>query len=859
MKKHKTPRSGKVAPDPNQLLRDAAALLHKDGAPAALQWLQQALATAKNLPLPAMLTILARQLFAQNPAVVVALGHAAQAHDATTPELLATQMQAHDLLGEHQAARALAVRLIEMDDIAPETTIMVANLLCRLEEKERALAAAKRAFAQVAEPVKHAGTVLYIALKHADWPFVDQLTGLLRAAYARGDFSSQEGPRTHVLWCDDEATNIQLLKTWSARMLNKRLAEPPRFALAPAAGRRLRIGYLSSDFRDHPTARLINGLLRHHDRSRFDITLYDSGWDDGSAMRAEVVSHADALRSVATLGDLEAAALIRNDQIDVLIELNGPTRANRMGVLQYRAAPVQIDYLGWPGSVGGDPVDYIIADPYTVPEGSEQRYPEKVIRIQQVYQINDYAAKQRAPVPERAEVGLPEGVLVLGAFNAINKVRGEVWQAWMDILKAVPNAVLWLLDPGVVARRHMLEFTQQCGVHPNRIIVAPRMAQDAHLARMQYCDLMLDPWPYGGHTSTADAIFAGVPVIALEGQNFAGRVSAALLRSAGLDVLVQQDAPSYVQLAVRLLRDPQELARIKQWVCDKALQSDIFNATSKARQLEAAYVHVYERARKGLPPKHLNIDPGGITQASTAPTVVTEEKLPPALSPSALAATEKEVCRIPLVLVCGPWSSGTSAVAGMLAHAGLQAPGPYVQVNDPRTSATYELKSFQTVLRSLASEQTLQKITSPAEALQRLRQFRDEVLRPLIEQTPDAPSVMLKHGLAPLFLPELCALFEVRIVGVLRPLEAIEATRIRRNWWPSLGQQGAQVLYRALFDHLVNADTPFHLVRYPELLAAPAVEFDKLMAFCRVQPTDAQRQAALAFVDRPAKHSKHKD
>jgi hypothetical protein len=306
--------------------------------------------------------------------------------------------------------------------------------------------------------------------------------------------------------------------------------------------------------------------------------------------------------------------------VDVLVELNGPTRANRMGVLAHRPAPVQVDYLGWPGSVGGRVVDYVVGDAITVPPGAEAAYPEQVIRLSKVYQVNDYAARTLPPKLTKKAVGLPEGdYLVLGMFNAINKVHNEVWDVWMKILQAVPNALLWILDPGPQARKHIAQAAMARGVPVNRILAAPRLKEEQHLARLQHCDLMLDPWPYGGHTSTADALFAGVPVVALDGNNFASRVSGALLRAAGMSAMVQQDRASYARFAVGLLKNPTELARVKAFVREQVPKTDVFNAKDKARQLEAAYRVALERAAKGVPLEHIRIKPRVAGKTNTQP------------------------------------------------------------------------------------------------------------------------------------------------------------------------------------------------------------------------------------------------
>lgn len=591
-----------------RLLEQCVQRLHAQGATQAVAWLRTRLARqAASARLADGLQRCARVVLRYHPAQVLALAQAADQVGAGSADLKLAQMLAHDALGQAVAVRKLAVALMDTPGVSPEGRLIVANLLCRIESSDRALAVAQSAFAELGKPLKHVSSVLYIAQRHADWALVEQLTRQLRDAYAQGDFSSAEEPRVNMLWCDDLAINLALLRSWNARNLWRHVHEPPRFAFTPARGRQLRIGYLSSDWREHPTNRLMLGLLRQHDRRRVHVTLYDSGWDDGSTLRADALSHADQWRSVASLSDAAAAERIRADEIDVLVELNGPTRAHRMGILQHRAAPVQVNYLGWPGSVGGGPVDYLIGDAVTIPPGQEALYPEAVIRLDPVYQVNDYAAQPRLPMADRRHYGLPPEALVLGMFNAIDKVHGEVWQAWMTILKQVPQAVIWMLDPGAVACRRISDYTHACGVDPGRILIAPRVPQQAHLQRLSCCDLMLDPWPCGGHTTTADALFAGVPVIALEGGSFASRVSSALLRAAGLRALVHTEVSAYVNMAVKLLQHPRELARIQHWLRHKVPQLELFNTASKARQLEGAYVHIYERAHQGLPPEHVNL------------------------------------------------------------------------------------------------------------------------------------------------------------------------------------------------------------------------------------------------------------
>jgi len=521
--------------------------------------------------------------------------------------LLAGSLQ--DRLGDRKAAQASMLHVVNAANAKPDQVVRAANLLVRFGSQKIALDRAKAAYETMGRPLRLASTLLYIAQVTADWELVASLVTQIRAAYVQGQGAEvKESPRTNLLWCADEAINIEVVQAWSRKVLPMPTAVLPP-VVEPLQGRRLRLGYLSSDFRDHAMGRLMSGMLRHHDRSQFEMFMYCSGWDDGSALRQQIKANFDHVHSVSQLSDLNAAALMRSHGIDVLIELNGPTRANRMGILAHRPAPVQIDYLGWPGSVGGRVVDYVVVDAYTAPPEALKRYPEKVISLRKTYQVNDFAARPLPPKNTRREVGLPaDNALVLGMFNAVNKVHGEVWTAWMQILQAVPNSLLWLLDPGPLARQHMAAATMAHGIDVKRIVVAPRLSEDAHLARLQHCDLMLDPWPYGGHTSTSDALFAGVPVMALEGTNFAGRVSGGLLCSAGLKDLVLPDVASYVNAATALLRRPEQLSKLKRFVVEQVPQSDVFNALSKTRQMELACRHALSRAAQGKPPVNIHFN-----------------------------------------------------------------------------------------------------------------------------------------------------------------------------------------------------------------------------------------------------------
>jgi len=516
--------------------------------------------------------------------------------------------ESRDRKGAVAAARqALTLKM------TPREMVDMGRHLSRLGDDATALQAVRRGFQESKEALELASFTLRVAVQCADWELADRIMAQLRTEHEAGRTEqAAETPRTHLLWCADQATNVKVVSTFAKKLYAE---QPPLVAEpwpdpAPPAGRprrKLRIGYLSYDYRDHATALLVMGMMRHHDREQFDFFAYCTSWDDNSALRRDILSRFTAARTFSQASDRKAAEQIKADRIDILVDLGGLTEGTRNGILAWRPAPVQIAYLGYPGSSGGRYVDYIVADDYTLPVGQETLFPEKVIRIPPTYQINDYAARWLPPPPRRASLGLPAGVQVLGMFNNVNKVTSTVWAVWMKILKRAPKAVLWMLDPGEVARLNLTRAAEAAGVGTGRILFAPRARQEAHMARLQWCDLIVDPWPYGGHTTTGDALFAGVPVVALEGTNFASRVSGGLLVAAGLKDLVRPTVKAYIDTVISLLNQPDEIAKIRRHLLTRRMRLPVFDAATRTRQLEAAYRSVHERRLGKLPPQHLRV------------------------------------------------------------------------------------------------------------------------------------------------------------------------------------------------------------------------------------------------------------
>ena len=542
-------------------------------------------------------------------------------HDASRAEKLA--VEATEIAPEHPATWSYlthfyfskrknkesleaALKAIELVK-KPAEMVDLARHMLMLGDCQHAIQYAKKAFEESGRDIMLASYTLRIALQCADWDLSESIITQLKKAYE--DKENQvaiETPRTHLLWCDDEAVNIRVVGAYAKKVYTEKVKDI-RKAYPDSHKRPIRIGYISSDFRNHATSLLALGMLRHHNKKRFMFFGYCASYDDGSALRREMLNRFHVARSISGLNDETAAKLITQDQIDILVDLNGLTEGSRLGVLSWRPAPVQISYLGFPGTAGGRFVDYIIADDYTLPPGAEKNYPEKIIRIPPTYQINDYIARYLPPMAHRKSIGLPQDKLVIGMFNNVNKINRESWGVWMRILKEVPQAVLWVLDPGQPAQENLVLETKRLGVSVERVIFARKASQEDHLARLRCCDLNVDPWPYGGHTTTGDALFAGIPVVSLKGRNFASRVSGGLLRASGLSELICEGVETYVAKAVELLKDPVKLKNIKLHLLQNRARLVAFNAPLRTLQIEAAFLAAQDRADKNLPPDHITV------------------------------------------------------------------------------------------------------------------------------------------------------------------------------------------------------------------------------------------------------------
>jgi len=359
---------------------------------------------------------------------------------------------------------------------------------------------------------------------------------------------------------------------------------------------KIRLGYFSADFRNHPVSFLAAELFELHDRDRFEVYAFSvRSAEPGDAMRERLVNAFDHFIDVEHKTDIEVAQLARELEIDIAIDLGGHTQFAPTGIMSYRAAPIQINYLGYPGTMGAPYMDYIIADPILIPPENQQFYSEKVIYLPNCYQPNDRKKVISPRKFTRAEVGLPEKGFVFCSFNNNFKILPQIFASWMNILKKVEGSVLWLLEDNSVAAENLRKEAQKAGVNPDRLIFAQRVPHAEHLARHELADLFLDTYPYNAHTTASDALWAGLPLITIQGSSFASRVASSLLTAVGLEELITQSNEQYEELAVNLAINMGTLALIKKQLNDNRLLSSLFDSKTLTKNIEDCYLKIFAR------------------------------------------------------------------------------------------------------------------------------------------------------------------------------------------------------------------------------------------------------------------------
>lgn len=448
------------------------------------------------------------------------------------------------------------------------------------------------------------GNLVSAALRACDWSALDQLLPVLVARVREGSLVAP--PLTMLALSDDAA----LQRRCSELNLKRTLADSAPSSAMPAKPydhARIRIGYLSSDFGDHPVASQIVGLLERHDRTRFETYGFFTGREDGSARYKRIAQACDRFFNISAIGSATAANLIREAEIDILVDLNGQTMGWRPAVLARRPAPVIATYLGYAGTMGADFVDYVIGDSQVTPFELAPVFAEKIVQLPHCFWPSD----PDLPEPEavtRAELGLPEEAFVFCCFNSNHKIRPVMFDAWMRLLHAVPGSLLWIRDGAPAMNDRFRHYARSRGIDPSRLHFAGRMPSFArHLGRQALADLFLDTWPYNAHATASDALWAGLPVLTLCGESFVSRVSASFLTNLGLPELIASTMEDYEAIALSLAQSRDRLAGIRQKLAAARRTAPLFDMDRFVRGIEGAYLQMQARARAGEAPSPLRV------------------------------------------------------------------------------------------------------------------------------------------------------------------------------------------------------------------------------------------------------------
>ncbi|HVW75948.1 MAG TPA: tetratricopeptide repeat protein [Rhizomicrobium sp.] len=470
-------------------------------------------------------------------------------------------------------------------------------------DQEAAVADLKAALAANPDQPYARGELLHLKMYGADWDDFETEKTLIDSGVRQGQRVVR--PFVYQALSSSPADLQSCSRIFTAQFFPP-AGQPPSFHHAHA---RIRIGYVSGEFREQATAYLMAGLYELHDRGKFEVIAIDNGGGDGSAMRRRLEAAFDRLLNIKQMTDAQAADRIRSEEIDILVNLNGYFGAPRMGVFARRAAPIQVNYLGFPATLGASYMDYILADRIVIPEQDRRFYDEQVVWLPHSYQVNDRKRAIAAQTPDRAALGLPETGFVFCNFNQSYKITPDVFTCWMRVLKSVEASVLWLLSAQPPFQANLRREAERQGIAPDRLIFAPSLPPDQHLARLKQADLFLDSLPYNAHTTASDALWAGVPLITCLGTSFPGRVAASLLNAIGLPDLVTRSMADYETLAVRLARDSQALRSIRRKLADNRLAAPLFDTDLFRKSLEAAYTTMWRRWTNGEPARGFAVDP----------------------------------------------------------------------------------------------------------------------------------------------------------------------------------------------------------------------------------------------------------
>jgi len=491
------------------------------------------------------------------------------------------------------------LKALSIDDQLPEA-ILNKGIVDREQGRfSEALCCFRKAFAIDGNYENAIVQLVGLLIHQCDWESLHDYNALLDKATCDAIAANRkpdETPFLNIIRKQDPLLNIKIASAWSEAVKTDaaRWNRQFDFGQRRKSKRLIRLGYLSANFQNHPTSELVLGLMKRHNRQRYEVFTYSYGKNDYSTQRKEIVAVSDCFRDISSLSDCDAADLIYKDQVDILIDLMGYTKGTRMRICAARPVPVQVRYLGMAGTTGADFFDYIIVDKIVCPKGHESYYSERPVYMPYTYQVNNYA--NRLPFRKRkTRTSRADQPFIFCSFSTAYKIDLSVFSAWMRILTQLPNSVLWLMPENSSVGKNLLESAVSMGVNPERIVFKEKLPIDQHLNRLQEADIALDTIAVNGAATTSDALWAGLPVLTLKGSHFASRMSESLLCSVGLSEMVADNMEHYEKKAVFLAKTPAKLKSIRQKLQRYRFGSPLFNTGGFVKNLERAFELMWER------------------------------------------------------------------------------------------------------------------------------------------------------------------------------------------------------------------------------------------------------------------------
>jgi predicted O-linked N-acetylglucosamine transferase (SPINDLY family) len=520
-------------------------------------------------------------------------------------EALTTLGAVHKSAERLSEAFACFARALAIDANYPDALGSLASLLIETQRYPEALECLRCLLAVSPEHEYAAGNHLEAQLRCCDWSGYERQRDAILAGIAAG--RSLVRPLFLLTLTDDPSLQLACARRYAQDNYAPRdAAVVPRSRSADASDR-IRLAYVSGDFGDHAVGYLTAGLFERHDRARFEVVAVSLRPAQDSPLGRRIQSGVDRFVDVSAASDAGIAARMRELRIDIAIDLSGFTGAGRAGIFARRAAPVQVNYLGFPATMGLATMDYVLADRYLIPPESREFYAEQIAYLPHSFQVNDDRREIAATTPSRRECALPESAFVFASFNNCYKLNPPLFRTWLRLLDRLPSAVLWLVADTPWVEDHLRRFAESAGVAAQRLVFAPRRPYAAHLARLRVADLCLDALPFNGGTTTSDALWAGVPVLTCAGRAFAARMGASLLQAVGLPELVTHSLDDYEALALQLATEPGLLATLRARLARNRETAPLFDTARSCRQLEAAYVEMWTRQGRGEPPATFDV------------------------------------------------------------------------------------------------------------------------------------------------------------------------------------------------------------------------------------------------------------